>query len=265
MLSRSRTAWCAVSLAAFLAGVVAGRFGLAPGVSEESCPTPARAQAAPAEPTAAAGREQELEEALEGSWLATLRLAAEVDSLEALLEELREGELDHRQLVDHAIANLGERELRSIVASAAHLSPDELEEVRDLPAFAARLAEVAMEDIVEPGEPATDARRVVFTTAPETRDPEALARSRFEPNQGRIYAVFPTADYARDAVMMKWYRSDPPQILLFERYPIRAGDAYGYVWLERKGGWEPGSYQVDIYAADEAVTRLARGRYTVVE
>jgi hypothetical protein len=251
-------------LVAFLAGVAADHFVFAPVVSDESRPTLAGGQAAtPGDPAASTAREQALEEALEGSKLTTLWLAARADSLEALLEGLRGGDLDHRRVVDHAIENLDEQELRSIVASAANLSPEELEEVQDLPAFAARLAEVAMEDMLEPGEPVTGANRVVFTTTPETRDPEARARSRFAREQNRIYAAFPTADYEQDSVMIKWYRSDPPQILLFERYPIRRGEAHGFVWLQPTGGWEPGRYQVDIYAADEAVTRLAQGRYTI--
>jgi hypothetical protein len=186
-----------------------------------------------------------------------------VNSLETLVEKLQKGELDHRQLVESAIANLGERELRSIVASAASLDPEDLEAIEDMPAFAARLAEVAMEDIVEPGAEPTGAKRVLFTTSPETDDPVSLARSRFTPQDARIYAVFPTADYAQGAVMVKWFRSDPPQIMLFKRYAIRPGDRYGYVWLQPKDGWELGRYHVDVYAADEAVTRLARGHYNV--
>jgi hypothetical protein len=265
MLSKSRIAWCVISLGAFLAGLWAGRPAPELPAVEKVCPTVAAVpQAEPTPPAPASSREQELEEALEGSWLATLRLATKVDSLESLLEELQGGELDHRGLVRTAVANLGERQLQSIVTSAAQLSPEDVEEVEDLPAFATRLAEVAMEDIVEPSAPAIGAQRVVFTTAPETREPEIVARSSFAPDQRRIYAVFPTAEYERDAVMMKWYRSAPPQILLFERYPIRPGEAYGYVWLQPKEGWELGQYQVDILAADEAVTRLARGHYTVV-
>jgi hypothetical protein len=264
VLSKPRPVWLAVSLAAFLAGVALGHFAFGPGACEERCATPAGVRAAePGQTAGSNARERELEQALESSWLDTLRLAAKIDSLSALVEELQESELDHRQLVQSAIANLGERELRSIVASAASLSAEELEAVEDLPAFAARLAEVAMEDIVEPGAEATGASRVLFTTAPETQDPLALARSRFAPEEPRIYAVFPSASYERDAVMIKWYRSDPPQILLFKRYPIRPGDTHGYVWLQPKGGWEPGQYHVDVYAADEAVTRLARGRYSV--
>jgi hypothetical protein len=265
VLSKSRTVWLAISLAAFLAGTALGRFAFGPAACEERCATPAGPRAAGSGETARENaREQELERALEFSWLDTLRLAAKVDSLEALLEELQEGELDHRQLVRSAIANFGEQELRSIVASAASLSTEEIEAVDDLPAFAARLAEVAMEDIVEPGEEPSGASRVILTSAPETRDPLALARSRFSPRDSRIFAVFPTASYEQNAVMIKWYRSDPPRILLFKRYRIRPGEAYGYVWLWPKEGWEPGRYHVDVYAADEAVTRLARGHYSVV-
>ena len=264
MFSNPRTVWLAISLAAFLAGAALGRFAFGPGACEEHCATAAGLQAAESGGTTGSNaRERELERALESSWLDMLRLAAKVDSLETLLEELQGGELDHRQLVQSAIANLGEQELRSIVASAASLSTEEIEAVEDLPAFAARLAEVAMEDIVEPAEEPSGSGRVLFTTTPETRDPLALARSRFTPQDSRIFAVFPTASYEQGAVMIKWYRSDPPRILLFKRYAIRPGDAYGYVWLRPKAGWEPGRYHVDVYAADEAVTRLARGHYSV--
>jgi hypothetical protein len=263
-LSNSRSLWLAISLVAFLAGAALGRFAFAPGACEERCAEPTGPQTAARLETAGANpRELELERALEYSWLDTLRLAAKVDSLESLLEELQGGELDHRALVQSAIANLSERELQSIVASAASLSAEDLEQIEDMPVFAARLAEVAMEDIVEPSADSGGADRVLFTSTPETHDPAAVARTRFTPLDARIHAVFPTAGYGQGSVMIKWYRSDPPQILLFRRYAIRPGDAYGYVWLNPKDGWEPGQYRVDVFSADEAVTRLAQGRYSV--
>ena len=260
------------ALVGFLAGVVVSQLTLQPRVSEEQ-PSAAlsgvskRPGVAATSGSAAQGgsipQEEALERALANSWLSGLQLAAKVASLESLLEGLREHEVDGEQMVARIISTMSDREIQSIVASAAHLSPEELDEVRDMRAFAMRLAEVAMEGIVEPGEEANEARRVVFTTRPETVDPESVARDRFESNENRIYAVFPTDHYGQDAVMMKWYRRDRPQILLFERYPIQRGEAYGYVWLNRTEGWEPGEYQVDLYAADETMTRLARGRYTV--
>ena len=211
-------------------------------------------------------REEELQQTLTDSWHTIFEFAEKVDSLELLVEKLRKQELDARQIVAGAISTMSDRELHSIVASLAHLSPEVLDEMTDMRAFAVRLAEVAMEDIVEPGREMSDADRVVFTTRPPrptTVDPESVAWDRFDADDSQIYAFFPTDDYEQDAVMIKWLRSDRPQILLFERYPIDPDDTHGYVWLRPKDGWEPGQYQVAVYAADEEVTLLAQGRYSV--
>jgi hypothetical protein len=207
--------------------------------------------------------EQDLEQALADSWHTMLELAEKVESLELLVERFREQELDASRIVDDAISTMSDRELHTVVGSLAHLSPEELDEVSDMRAFAARLAEVAMQDTVVPGREMSAADRVVFDTRKTTRNSGTLARDRFDAGDSRIYAFFPTDHYERDTVMIKWLRGDRNQILAFERYPIRPGDAHGYVWLRPRGGWEPGQYQVDVYAADEEVTLLAHGRYRV--
>ncbi len=68
-------------------------------------------------------REEVLQQAFANSWHTMLELAETIDSLELLVEELREQELDARQIVEGAISTMSDRELRSIVASLAHLSP----------------------------------------------------------------------------------------------------------------------------------------------
>ena len=120
-----------------------------------------------------------------------------------------------------------------------------------------------MQDIVEPSREMSDAGRVVFATLPSKADSGSPESDRFGVEDSRIFAFFPTDHYERDAVMIKWHRSDRPQILLFERYPIKQSDGNSHVSLRPKGGWEPGQYQVNVYAADEAVTLLAQGRYSV--
>ena len=85
VLSNSRIAWLAISLVAFLAGAVLGRFAFGPGACEEHCATAAGPQAAESGgATGSNAREQELERALESSWFDMLRLVAKVDSLESL-------------------------------------------------------------------------------------------------------------------------------------------------------------------------------------
>ncbi len=216
-----------------------------------------------AEPGNSVSGEEELQQTLTDSWHTIFELAEKINSLELLVEELQEQELDARQIVASAISTMSDRELRSIVASLAQLSPEVLDDVTDMRAFAARLAEVAMEDIVEPGREMSDADRVVFATRPTVADPGSLAWDRYDVDDSRIYAFFPTDHYEQDAVMVRWFRSDRHRILVFERYPINSGDAYSHVCFHPKGGWKPGQYQVDVYSADEDVTPLAQGRYTV--
>jgi hypothetical protein len=207
----------------------------------------------------AADPDPALSAALAAERLTALGLAARVRGLEALLDDL--GGAGGPALLDRAIASLSDAELRSVLASTVRLRADELDGVRDMRAFSARLAEVAMADIVAPAADPGGAAPVVFATGPEP-DPALDTRS-FPPDTQRIYAVFPTVDSDHGVVMVKWYRRDDPEILLFQRYPVVPGDDHGHVWLDPGAGWEPGQYQVGVYSGDESVTLVASGRYAV--
>ena len=244
------------ALVGLVVGIVVGA-----GLGRASVSGAPSADALPDPPVAevAAGRDVALAESLVAERLAALRLAARVRGLEALLADVREA--GGPEMLERAISTLSDDELRAVLASTVHLGDDELDAVRDVRAFSARLAEIAMADIVEPAADAADASRVVFATRP---DPGAAsAAASFPPDTPRIYAVFPTGDRDHDAVMVKWYRRDDPAILLFQRYPVVPGDDRGYVWLAPDAGWEPGQYQVGVYTGDEAVTLVASGRYSV--
>jgi hypothetical protein len=89
----------------------------------------------------------------------------------------------------------------------------------------------------------------------ESLDIEAGAR--------RVYAVFPSEGYPLDEVVVKWYRTDNPEILLLGRYPIVRGDAQSFVWLERRHGWPAGAYGVEFYTSDDRLEKFASGQYVV--
>lgn len=222
-------------------------------------PNPDRSDVSPpagerATPPRTDSTEARLEAALTESWLARLQLAAKVQELrEASRAELPE-------VLDAGISSLSDRELRSILASTVRLAPEEIADLRDLRAFSTRLAEIAMADILRPEVPNGHAGRVVFGTRP---DAGGGAPGPFRPDTDRIYAVFPTEGTASDAVMVKWYRRDRPEILLFQRYAVVPGDPRGHVWLSPAEGWEPGQYKVDIYTGDETMTPVASGHYRV--
>jgi hypothetical protein len=54
-------------------------------------------------------------------------------------------------------------------------------------------------------------------------------------------------------------------VFVLQRYRVSAGDRYSFVWLKRPQGWDPGNYEVEVYAANDELTPLAWGRYSVVE
>ena len=63
--------------------------------------------------------------------------------------------------------------------------------------------------------------------------------------------------------MVKWYRSDRPELLMFKKHPIETSDDQSYVWLEPTGGWSRGDYRVEFYTNDDRLGKIASGDYSV--
>lgn len=253
--ARRRRAW-AISFLGVLAV-------LALGVWLGSAITPRLVSSAPPPPIEDEGHAklEKLDSALTQSWQTNLQLAARIRSLQAMVGEASEG--GRSQIVEGVISTLSDQDLQSIIASAVHLSPDEIDEVRDLRGFSERLAEIAMEDTLQPTNDGAGTAYVVFTSSRPMGDVDSIARQQFNSDEHRIYAVFQTESFERNTVMIKWYRRDQPKILLFQRYSIVPGEPHGFVWHRPSGGWEQGQYEVSIYSGDEAMTPLASGNYTV--
>lgn len=194
-------------------------------------------------------------------------LATRINSLESLLEAAKERELEPHALVQGAISQLSEDQLRGVLGPVVRLSPEELAEIEDVPAYASRLAEIAMEGLVDPAndEDGSGGRGIEVFFAPQLdrNDPESLAQVEFAQGPGRIYAIFGVGDYAGKKVMVKWYRSDGPELLLFRHYLLTPDDDFSWVWLGRPNGWSPGQYRVDVFSGDESVERMASGHFLV--
>jgi hypothetical protein len=164
-------------------------------------------------------------------------------------------------VVGVVIDSMSTRELRSALTSLTKLTEEDLDEIRDLPAFARRVSEIAMDGVVRYGAPeGAGLADVQFSVDPH--NVAELAQDRFS-GEERIYAVFPMEEYRGDDVFVKWYRSDDPEILLFDRYPILREADSNYVWLDKQHGWPEGEYRVELYSADEAMKKVATGRYVV--
>jgi len=191
------------------------------------------------------------------------KLASRIASLESLIDDLESQRADVTALGKRAIDSMDDEELESALMSTVQLSQEEIGEIRDIRAFAGRMLEVAMQGVTEPDRDVPGTARVSFSESGSADGSAPHAGARFPAGTQRIYANFPTPDPERGQVLVKWFRTDRPRILRLQRYALRPDDLSAFVWLAPTGGWTPGSYQVDVYAADESATPLASGRYEI--
>jgi hypothetical protein len=244
------------------------------GLADERVPTlrlqradtvPPRAQADVAgEPAPTGCREDEAawSAALDGL-TANLRLAAEVADLESALDALRHGALDGPSFVRSAVQSMPEDEIEDILAATTKLDAAHLEGIEDIQGYAVRLADIAMEGVLaEESEPAGSAE-VVFSTRQEGRRADWQTAETFDVEDDRVYAFFDTTGWPNGDVMVRWRHVDTGEVLLLEQHRVRANSARGFVWARPSRGWQPGVYQVDVYAGDEGLGHLASGRYAV--
>jgi len=186
------------------------------------------------------------------------------DPRAALARRMLEWGGDPAQTLEVVIDSMSDRELRIALASLTNFSEEQLDRVRDLRSFARRVAEVAVDSLYDPGAPLGGAplAEVQFSRAIGAANAPELPQDRFS-NEGRIYAVFPMDAYREEEVFVKWFRTDDPEILLFDQYPIQRDADFSYVWLDRENGWAEGEYAVEFYSADETLRQIAEGRYVV--
>lgn len=190
-------------------------------------------------------------------------LASRSSALEALLDELEAERASIRKLAQRAVAASSDSNLASVLMSTTQLSYDEIGEIRDIRGFAERMLDVAMQGITEEASETAATENVRFSLNGSVDLSTTRADARFPSSAGRIYATFPTPDSTRRRILVKWSQRDRPRILLMRRYSLDPLDDVGFVWLDPDGSWAVGSYQVEVYAADEDVTPLAAGRYEI--
>ncbi len=170
---------------------------------------------------------------------------------------------DPGEVVGMLIDSLSEEELIASVSSFTDLAPEKFKRSADPKALAHRLAQLAMDGLLQrPGEGGAGVEAVYFSEGRTHGDPDLVRAERFFGDEP-ILAAFPMGDYEGDEVFVKWTRLDDPKIMLFNHYPIRSGEDFNYVWLSPKAGWDPGEYEVNFYTADESLLPLAGGRYSI--
>jgi len=167
-----------------------------------------------------------------------------------------------------AIDQSSEAELIEAITALADIDAEQLREVRDLHAYAKRLAEIALSGVLAaPAEngaaESPEPLEVRFSEAVDAAHAAIAPSDRFYPQAGRIYAEFDSNAIASEQVVAKWFRIDVPEILLVGQYPVETATGHSYVGFGPKGRWSPGDYRVEFYAANETAEKLAEGTYVV--
>jgi hypothetical protein len=202
---------------------------------------------------------------LADSMLTSLSLASRLASLQALLEELSEQGVTPSQAARGLIQGMSEEDLRTALDLLTPLSDEALAEVDDVRAFALRLCEIAIEGTFEEGGGGDGWAEgaVLFTAERDVHDPEPISATIFTADTEWIYAAVQVDEDTIDDVLMKWSRTDKPEILRLNRRRLESSSPYSAFGLRKDGGFPPGEYRVTFYTADEAMSPLATGRYRV--
>ena len=182
----------------------------------------------------------------------------------ALAQKLAGWSSDPAAVVGSVIDGMNEDEITVILSSLTSLKKEKLEEVEDLPGYAKRLAELALNDLseeVDYNDP--DLREVYFSLEPNPESAVEEQRGRFGAEKSRMHAILPMNDYDRDSVFVKWTRESDQQVMLFDRYPIRQSEEYNWVYLEPNDGWQKDGYTVSFISDDEEMTLLGTGDFIV--
>lgn len=95
------------------------------------------------------------------------------------------------------------------------------------------------------------------------KDGEVSETSAFSAEQETIYAYFSTSGYSQGSVLVRWLRTDEPEVLLLKTISINGANPINYVYLTQHNGWRSGDYRVEIYSVDDDVGFLAAKDYAV--
>ena len=182
----------------------------------------------------------------------------------ALAQQIFEEGRDPQKAIDFVIGQMSDDELADVISGVTNLTQQDVSSMHDPREFAARLSSIALQTAyAEPGadewdlDPVHFAKRVAPDNSPDRPSLD------FERGTRRIYAVFPSEHSKAEEVMVKWYRTDRPELLMLKKHRIAPRDDQSFVWLERSGGWPQGEYAVEFYTSDERLARIATGQFRV--
>jgi hypothetical protein len=193
------------------------------------------------------------------------------------LDKIMDGDI-HRP-IDEIISqkldamNLDDQEMLGLIQSFINIDPDDLPSQIPIKDFAVKLVEIAANGVLTPVQSKSNTNAppplpVYFDTSTNPDFSVSEPKETFLPEENKIFASFDSSQLTDenvlvDSVLVKWYRTDQPKILLMKSFPIRPLSNYNHIWLDRPHGWSRGDYQVEIYSFQDDTNLVASGKYNI--
>lgn len=170
---------------------------------------------------------------------------------------------DPKAAIATIIGQLSDEQLVAAVSSLSDFAGRDIARRKDKRGYVARLSEIALDGIATEATPGSGLMAVEFTTKVDEAHSATNAREVFGAEDEKIYAVFENLEVPQGQVLVKWTRTDNPELMLLEKYPINRRNDHSYVWFEPSEGFPPGDYQVDFYSSRGDMDHLGTGSYQV--
>ena len=169
--------------------------------------------------------------------------------------------------------NFDDQEMLGLIQSFINIDSDDVPSQIPIKDFAVKLVKIAANGVLTPVQSESNTNNppplpVYFDTSTKPDYSVSDPSETFSPEETKIFASFDSSQLADDnvlvdSVLVKWYRTDQPQILLMKSFPIRPLSNYNHIWLDRPHGWPRGDYQVEIYSFQDDTKLIASGKYNI--
>ena len=105
-----------------------------------------------------------------------------------------------------------------------------------------------------------------LTSHANALDEERSKQTTFSEDYTRIFMHFKHDEFVGQKVLVRWTQEISPKqgkLIQLNRHTIPSGQNKYFFWAEQNEGWAAGTYQVEVFAIDNSLAPLARGKFSV--
>lgn len=188
-----------------------------------------------------------------------------------LNEETKKSNLSFGTAVYNEFEKLGleEEDILGLMQNFVKIKSDDIPTHMSIEDFTIKLLDIAGNNIINLNQNNSERQPVSSETikfSTSVHDNVAIdPRVVFNMRESKIFATFNTGNVTDNFVLAKWYRTDSPEIIFFDKVPIDPNAETNSVWLDSKGQSKSGQYKVEVYSFNDGLDPIASGEYSVID